>query len=92
MTFTLRTRITYALIGKRQKLIEVKLRENTDLDHCAKLEVGLLGVLLIGRKDNVAIEWFQLLLRIGDVSASNIDPKTTYLDWGFSWFSSELSG
>jgi hypothetical protein len=78
MTFTLRTRITYALIGKRKKLIEVKLRENTDLDHCAKLEV--LGVLLIGRKDNVAIEWFQLLLRIGDVSASNIDPKTTYLD------------
>jgi hypothetical protein len=33
-------------------------------------------------------EWLALLLRIREVSGSNLSPETSYLDWGFSYFSS----
>jgi hypothetical protein len=32
------------------------------------------------------VEWLTLLLHNWEVLGSNLDPKTGYPDWGFSWF------
>jgi hypothetical protein len=41
---------------------------------------------------NVVVEWLTLLLRIREISASNIGPVNDYPDWGFSWFCSVYPG
>jgi hypothetical protein len=59
------------------------------------LEVGTDGriraVILTYVRPSVAAEWLTLLLRIRELSGSNLSPETGYPDWRFSWFSSDTS-
>jgi hypothetical protein len=60
-------------------------------DYVSELLPLWLSILLIQNvqlySPNVVIEWLTLLLRILEVSDSNLNPETGYSDWHVSWFS-----
>jgi hypothetical protein len=50
------------------------------------------GLLPTTTGPNVVVEWLTLLVRIRDVSGSNLRPEPGYVDCGFSWLSSVPPG
>jgi hypothetical protein len=52
-----------------------------------KRTVSVVGACLSGQP-NVMVERLTLLLLTREVPGSNLGPETSYLDLGFSWFSS----